>query len=219
MEGATSRTLVVILVATLFISIFGAVITLERFGGFRALTGSWGEPGSTTYGATNLTISTNLKINFSDDTVNFGSGWLCPACTSARIGTDGTNDTTCNCGWNLPNGLILENVGNRYARINLSNTAQVGSFPGGAGAEYSWQWNNESAVTCTGANVMNLTGNQTAKSNLTAPILTPGLVLCERMNYSLNDNMINISFWVKIMQDSPVTAKNDTWTAVAVDNP
>ncbi|MBU2638113.1 MAG: hypothetical protein KJ955_04015 [Nanoarchaeota archaeon] len=212
------KALVVIFVVTLFIAVFGSVIAMERFGGFRALTGAWGESSTVTYGATNLTITSNLRINFSDDTVNFGSGYLCAGCASARLGTDGTNDTSCNCGWNIPNGLLLENIGNRYARVNLSNTAQVGSFPGGANAEYSWQWNNESAVTCTGANVMNLTGNQTAKSNLTAPILSPGLVLCEKLNYSENDNAVNISFWVTIVSTSPVESKNDTWTAVAVDN-
>ena len=145
MEETTSRTLVVIMVATLFIALFGSVATMNKFGGFKAITGAWGGPGTTVAGATNITISTNLKINFSDDTANFGSGYICPGSTAVTLATDGTNDTAANCGWNIPNGLILENVGNRKAAVIITNTNYTNSLLGGTLSGYAWKWETPGA--------------------------------------------------------------------------
>jgi len=218
MENA-NKALVVLLVAALFISVFGALAAFNRIEGLKALTGAWGGPGQTVYGATNLTISTNLKINFTDDTVNFGSGNPCTGCSGASIGTDGTNDTACNCGWSIPNGLLLENIGNRYARINISNTKTAATFIGGTNPGYAWMWNDPEndglQVTCdtTGNNM----GSEDTYQNITTAY-DANSKLCEKFNYSLDNNVINISFHLTIPQTATTGAKEDTWTATAVDS-
>jgi len=219
MEETTSRTLVVIMVATLFIALFGSVATLNKFGGFRGLTGAWGGPGTPVYGAVNLSIQTSIQINFTDDSANFGTGYICPGCTEpVTLSTEGLNDTICNCGWNIPNGFLLENQGNVYVRVNLTNLRSSDTFLGGTNPGYAWKWGNTSGVVCTGTNPQNLTGNITY-SNLTAAIADPGLVLCEKFNFTSGNNRINISFKISIPTTAMGTGKNDTWTAKAVGNP
>ncbi|MFA5888033.1 MAG: hypothetical protein WC852_04975 [Candidatus Nanoarchaeia archaeon] len=219
MKIPTTKIIVAILVTTLIISTLGSMTAISMFGGFKALTGAWGGPGDTVYGAVNLSIQTSIQINFTDDSANFGTGYICPGCTEpVTLATDGTNDTTCNCGWNIPNGFLLENQGNTYVRVNLTNLRSSDTFIGGTNPGYAWKWANFSDATCTGANPQNLTGNITY-SNLTAAIADPGLVLCEKFNFTSGNNRINISFKISIPTTAMGTGKNDTWTAKAVGNP
>ncbi|HII15494.1 MAG TPA: hypothetical protein HA362_04230, partial [Nanoarchaeota archaeon] len=68
MESSTARIIVVVLIATMFISVFGSIATLNKFGGFKALTGAWGS-GTATYGSTNLTITSQTIINFTTQNI------------------------------------------------------------------------------------------------------------------------------------------------------
>ncbi len=217
-----SGTLALFMFAALFIA-FGALLVFDGAFGFRMMTGLWGTPGATTYGSTNLTILQNLKINFTDDSANFGSGYLCSGCgkQALTISTEGLNDTACNCGWNIPNGLLLENVGNRYARVNLSNAKASATFIGGSSPGYAMKWETpeSTATTCTGENPQNMSGYKDSYANISSVISSPGQVLCERLNFSDNEDTINFSFKLHIPLNAPAQVNSDIWTATAVDNP
>ena len=221
MEETTSRTLVVIMVATLFIALFGSVATMNKFGGFRSITGAWSDNTTTTFGAVNLSITSNLIINFTDDSASFGTGKICGgACPQTVIGTDGTNDS-CNCGWNIPNGLILENIGNKKAIIKISNTNYTSSLLNDTASlsGYAWKFENTSATTCDGGNFTagvapwglykNITSVYSAGENWT---------ICNRFDYTTGNDKLNFSFKFHI---TPTTlargAISDTLTVSALD--
>jgi hypothetical protein len=223
MEETTSRTLVVIIVATLFIALFGSVATMNKFGGFSGLTGAWGGPASTVYGSANLTIESNLEINFSDDVANFGTGYICSGYDSATIGTDGTNTTSSNCGWSLPNGLILENVGNKKAAIIITNTNYSNSLLGGTKSGYAWKWETpETAgaanknVTCSSGSNATLISAFGAFVNITT-VYDGNSTLCDMFNFTDASDKINISFKFHIDQTALARTVTDTWKVVAAD--
>ncbi|MDI6738115.1 MAG: hypothetical protein QME12_06400 [Nanoarchaeota archaeon] len=223
MEETTSRTLVVIMVATLFIALFGTVATMNKFGGFRALTGAWSESTTTTLGAVNITINTNLVINFSDDSANFGTGYICggEVCSQTVIGTDGTNDT-CNCGWSIPNGLILENIGNRRAIIKISNTNYTSSllYDSAGASGYAWKFENTSSGTCSGGNFTAGTAPWGAYTNITAVYsASVNWTICNLFNYTAGNDKLNLSFKFHITPTTRATevGLSDTWTVSAVD--
>ena len=223
MEETTSRTLVVIMVATLFIALFGSVATMNKFGGFRSITGAWSDNTTSTRGAVNLTISTNLAINFTDDSASFGSGSICTSpCTQTVIGTDGTNDT-CNCGWSMPSGLMLQNIGNRKAILKISNTNYSSSllYDTAGLSSYAWKFENFSAVTCSGGNFTAGVAPWGLYTNITAVYSTSvNYTICNLFNYTTGNNKLNLSFKFHITpttRSSSTTALSDTWTISAVD--
>ena len=218
---ASERIIVAILVTTLIISTLGSMTAISMFGGFKSITGAWSDNITTTYGAVNLSITSNLIINFTDDTANFGSGYICGgACPQTVIGTDGTNDS-CNCGWSIPNGLILENIGNKKAIIKISNTNYTSSLLNDTASlsGYAWKFENTSATTCDGGNFTagvapwglykNITSVYSAGENWT---------ICNRFDYTTGNDKLNFSFKFHI---TPTTlargAISDTLTVSALD--
>ncbi|MDD4878379.1 MAG: hypothetical protein PHO02_05085 [Candidatus Nanoarchaeia archaeon] len=227
MEETASRTLVVIMVATLFIALFGTVATMNKFGGFKAITGAW-DQGTTTHGAVNLTISSNLVINFTDDTASFGQGNVKSGATSCTMGTDGTNTSGCS-GFTIPNGLMLENIGNRLASIKISNTNYTSSllYDSTGLSGYAWKFENLSNdATCIGGNFTpgggsGMYGVWGQYQNITATYSnTVNWTLCDVFNKTDGSDKINLSFKLHITPTTRAATGvglSDTWTVVAAD--
>jgi len=217
-DSRTNRVLVILLMAALFVSVFGTLSALNRIDGFKALTGLWGS-GSETRAATNVTISSNLAVNFSDDTADFGTGYVQDGYDACTIGTDGTNTSGC-VGFSVPNGLILENTGNRYARINITNTNYSNSLLGGTKSGYAWMWDDpeNDDATCSGGD---FTGNESTWSNITAVIditnYPESSTLCDKFNYTDDEDTINISIKFHIDVSALARSISDTWLVEAVD--
>src|SRR3989338_588581 len=114
------KTLVIVLLITMSLSLLGTYSSLQRISGLKSLTGAW-ENGTTTRGSVNLTISQLVNINFTQDRVNFGAGFVTPGLAACALETSIVNP---NCGWTysstrLPS--LLENQGNANVKLNLSN--------------------------------------------------------------------------------------------------
>jgi len=224
MESNSNKVLTILLVAALFVSVFGTLSAINRLDGFQSLTGLWGIADVTdaTYASANLTISSLLNVNFTDDVANFGSGYVKAGFDSCTMSTDGINTSGCS-GFTVPNGLLLENQGNRYASINISNSNYSNSLLGGTKSGYAWMWNvTEGAgvsTTCLGGN---FTGNTSGYSNLTGVInevnYQSNNVLCGIFNYTDSNDVINISIKFHIDQTALARgAVSDTWIIYAKD--
>lgn len=222
MESAASRTLVVILVATLFISLFGAVVTLERFGGFKALTGG---ATSTTYGSTNLTISSSTEINFTTSNVTFGSGYVSGEATACIMDSIGTASSGCvDFVSPLNANLTLENIGNTNVRLNLSNTNYTSSFIGGTDPGYAFTWDEleSDTDTCTNTSTSGTHqavtdfGGENTWRNITQNMLNSTAQWCQLFNASNLADTLSISFRILIPENAPARTLGDTFTATAV---
>ncbi|MFH1637747.1 MAG: hypothetical protein ABIB71_04965 [Candidatus Woesearchaeota archaeon] len=218
----SNKTIATLMVVAMLLALFGMVISLNRIEGISKLatmTGAWTE-GTSTYGAVNISITSQLKINFSDDAVNFSAGYVLSGYSSCIIGTDGTNTSGCYA-WNVPNGLILENTGNQPAQVNLSNTNHTSSFFQGTGAaKAGYAMKIETPESLTNRNVtcnesvaaaeqnLNLFFDNAGGSyrNMTSsdypgePAGT-GKILCNSFNASDTTDIINISFKFVIPND------------------
>ncbi|MBU2589535.1 MAG: hypothetical protein KKB39_02110 [Nanoarchaeota archaeon] len=218
----SSRTIGILLILTLVVSSFGTLSALNRLEGFSnlfTLTGKWGIADGTnaTYAAVNLTIQGNLVVNFTDDSANFGSGYVKGGYSACTIATDGTNTSGC-AGFSVPNGLLLENQGSVHAKINITNSNYTNSLLGGTASGYAWMWDDpeNDDATCIGGN---FTGNETAWSNITAVINEANYpsnnVLCGLFNFTDASDLINISIKFHIDITALARTVSDTWLVEA----
>jgi hypothetical protein len=228
--AVSNKTLSIILVATMFIALFGAMIAWNRINGISdwgTLTGAWNGPGdNSTYGSVNLSITSQLQINFTLDNSSFGSGYINPGQAACVLSTGLTAvDTRCNS-FNPPGsvkGLYLENIGNEYANLSIANMYYSATLLGGLNPGYAWKWTPETAgnVTCnTTTKDVDLPSPEELQNltvtNYPGEIGTAvGKTLCSIFNYTATSNAINITFVLDIPQNAPPATLSDIWFAYA----
>lgn len=225
----SNKSLVFMLVISIVISVFGAIASFNKLSGNEDLfsfTGFWSANQTTTYGAVNITIIANLAINFSDDTADFGSGYILSGYDSCTIATDGTNNNQCT-GFTNATGLILENIGTVNARINISNENYTNSLLGGTKSGYAWKWETpesetDKTVTCYNATEAGLNATVAAAygeyQNITQIFSIP-TAFCDKFNYSNDNDIINISIKFHIDVTTLARTVSDTWLVTAISNP
>jgi len=222
----SNKTLSLLLIIILAITILGTFSSLNRIAGFEALTGAWGNA-TVTYGSVNLTISQSLSINFTNDHVNFGSGYVATNATACYLETSTINygcmDFTSG---DIVRPLLLENQGNANVKLNFSNVNYSTSLIGGTNPGYAWMWNDPendaSQVTCIRTAVENKT-NSTIDEDIWLNISAAGelynvsSMLCNPFNATDTNDVINISFKILVPSNAPArSGLSDTWTASAV---
>ena len=213
----THKTLTLILLITLILTILGTYSSLQRISGLKSLTGAW-ENGSTTRGSVNLSIASSVNINFTQDRVNFGSGFVTPGQAACFLETSIPNP---NCGWtyttNMP-PLLLENQGNTNVILNLSNLNTSQSLIGGTRPGYAWRWAETEGVnstTCTNGTIF-MQEEGIFRNITVAYENNVNSSLCRMFNASDANDVINISFKLLVPNDAIAeTGKFDTWTATA----
>jgi len=226
-EKLSNKTLITMLLITMVISVFGTLISLNRIDGFEQLTGAWaGLAANSTYGSVNLTITSQLEINFTLDNSSFGSGYINSGGAACVLSTGLTAvDTRCNS-FNPPgavSGLYLENIGNEYANLSIANMYYSDSLLGGLNPGYAWKWTPETAgnVTCnTTTKDVDLPSPEELQNltvtNYPGEIGTAvGKTLCSLFNFTATSNAINITFKLDIPQNAPSGTLSDIWFAYA----
>ena len=213
----SKKTLVIVLLITMALSLLGTYSSLQRISGLKSLTGAW-ENGSTTRGSVNLTISSIVNINFTKDHVDFGSGFVPPNSTACYLETSNTN---IGCGGTFTSNvrpLLLENQGNTNVILNLSNVNTTQSLIGGSNPGYAWSWSETEGVnstTCTNGTVF--MQEEGIFRNITVAYANNiNSSLCRMFNASDANDVINISFKLLIPNDAiSEVGKSDIWTATA----
>ena len=218
----TNKTMVMLLLATLSITLFGTLSSLNRISGLESLTGAW-ESGTTTRGSVNLTILSSVNINFTQDRVNFGSGYVTLDSVACYLETSKANSgcTSFTDGAGV-RPLLLENQGNANVRLNLSNLNYSQSFIGGTNPGYAWNWNDPendaTQNTCTQAAPTNIGAEDTFTNiSVVGEKLNVSSMLCSMFNATDSNDLLNISFKLLVPSNAIAeTGKADTWTATAV---
>ena len=211
----SNKTLVLLLLITLSITLLGTFSSINRISGLKALTGAW-ENGSTTRGSVNLTISQSININFTRDSVNFGSGSVSGTACYLETSTAnvGCSDFTSNV-----RPLLLENQGNANVILNLSNVNTTQSLIGGTNPGYAWRWaetEGANSTTCTNRTVQ-MQEEGIFRNITVAYVNNVNSSLCAMFNASDANDVINISFKLLVPNDAIAeTGKVDVWTATAV---
>lgn len=216
-KTVSNNTLVVLLVGAMFIALLGSVVSMNKIDSFNNyVTGAYGGGGDT-WAEINLTITDSLYINFTEDSVNFGSGYAEGGiCTLYNNGTSPSSNCNFASIGNLP--LILKNIGNTNVSLNLSHMQTFYSptnLFGGTDEYYAMKFvRSNGDTTCTGI-CTNCQSYNDAFDEVSSGTWTEDWELCEQFNYKEGDDEINLYFKIDLNTDSDPGDYGDVWTAVA----
>jgi hypothetical protein len=159
----------------------------------------------------NLTVESSTSVNFTTDTVDWGSGRLDPGATGANLFTVGAGSVN-GGNWTAKSGLILENIGNTNVTLNLSGAKTASTFIGGTNAVYKFNVSDNEASSC-----LNTSGKQDYVPGLTFEDVhtTVNYTYCDPFVYHAAQDTIRIDFNVTIPEDSSTGALGDVITATA----
>jgi hypothetical protein len=180
------------------ITLFSIVNLSARISGFAATTGT-----------ANLTVESSASVNFTTDTVDWGSGRLDPGVTGANLFTVGAGSVN-GGNWTAKSGLILENIGNTNVTLNLSGAKTASTFIGGTNAVYKFNVSDNEASSC-----LNTSGGQMFAEGLGFNDVhtTVNYTYCDPFVYHAAQDTIRIDFNVTIPEDSSTGALGDVITA------
>jgi len=158
----------------------------------------------------NVSITATADINFTTDNINFGTGTvdsgaeLAVLDTSQNSKTNGTTFTANSA------GLLLRNIGNVNATINLAG-GSAASFIGGTSPAYMYNVSNTGTGAKAGSCVAGVTQGVWADVNSTAP----GTLICSPLSNAASADTVRIDIQLTIPKDSKTGTLSDTLTATA----
>ena len=204
MNGTKTLTLVAIIAVAL--AAFNLIITMDKVG---ELTGY----ASDDEGNATLEIVESIDIRFDVNLIEWGSGYV-----NTTLGTNATLDTLGNnarwvnqSGYPVTQGLVLENVGNVNASIDLSSSDNAATFIGGFVTPPEFQWNitNNETGSCEGGVLI--------ADNVWADVSTSPVTVCNKLlagplvGYDQNSLLIDLR--ILIPSDAGLGTRTATITA------
>lgn len=223
MADLSNKTLALLLLVAISISIFGTLNTLSRFGE-TGITGRVVSDNIT--GKTNFTISSQLSIRFVQNVVDFGSGYVNGSHTTCVMGTNSTQvapgDTmhaASGCvDFNRPSGnLTIENDGNLLANVSLNFTRNATDLIGGTNPSFKYKVINSEASSCgnirNGSSFIEVDGIADYKETSIS-----GVRICDTLEFDNAGDTVEVGFWLTVPQDSLQGQREVTLWAIACDN-
>lgn len=133
MDEISNRTLAILLIGAIVISLGGTFISLNRLSVFMGQQGPTGFATSFDQGYVNLTITSQTSLLFTTDELNFGSGYVSTdsGCNNCTMNSSGWNNTCCRGNWitsPVTTGLVLENVGNQPVSVMMGISKNGSQF-------------------------------------------------------------------------------------------
>ena len=209
-EEISNKTLAMLLVAAIVVSLGGTLVSLNKLGEFRAggITGFATEQS----GTANLSITQTVAIYLSDSNIQFGPGIVNTSITAYNNATLLSNKTNARplgtWDWTSADYFTLENIGNVDTNISvyaedpdswIGGGAATGSIP----LPLAWfAMTNEESGACTG----------TQADTWTTLDETTNQTVCDELSSIGTSNEINIS--VKVLIPSNATDGSKTNTVI-----
>ncbi|MCH8003659.1 MAG: hypothetical protein IH934_03420 [Nanoarchaeota archaeon] len=227
MNEISNRTIMVLLVATIVISLGGTFISLSAVNnrltsiGLAPITGFATVPNATA----TVTVNTVASIRFSAATVAFSSGSVDTAggfnnCTLSTI----VANSGCTDFLEVSNGFTIENDGNTNLSVELRSNQTAAQFIGLGSALFLWNVTVNESGSC-----VNITGREdvvnpnttadcgtfnTSTDNGATPcgaifeaVSTTNKNICPRLLFADANDALNIDINISIPSDAPTGAK------------
>ncbi len=203
MVDISNKTMALLLVAAMFVSLGGTMVTLNSIGS--GITGY----APSDAGTANITIASDISIEFTTAQIDFGSGFTNDSgagmehCTFDTNGTDPAGDCV-----NFNSGLapfVIENIGNQDAALALQFDDNAAGFIGGTTPGFEYFVQNGEAGSCTGT---------IAPTSFTT-IDTSSNSACTVFEFEEANDELNVHINVSIPQDAPTATNTVTLTATA----
>ena len=214
MTQVSDKTILVLTVIAVFVTVGGILMILSRLGlGINLLTGS----ATVQYGTVNVTISSTVSINMVYMNMSFGSGTL-------DLNTDATlRNTTLNSTVNFAlaynsfqanyYALQYRNDGNVDVNVSFTGTTAP-NFIGGTGSAFKINVTSNEVGSCTGTTNLptNMTfANQYSLTDVTAAPQT----ICNVSHWEDSFDTVNIIVWLWIPSAVTPGLRNSTITLTA----
>ncbi|MFH1333019.1 MAG: hypothetical protein ABIH53_02160 [archaeon] len=214
--GLSNKTLIVLVSLILALFIFSITVTFSNIDNTNLITGK-----SVATGSVNITVGSTLEINLTSSSLQFGKGAVSIGNDTCLLGTNRTTQPGCLRWESKPVGLVIENIGNTYTRVNITNTNYSSSFFAGtdsdkAGYAIRITTPQGNDTTCTG---LGPDGTIVLEANRTWYNITEALnesnMLCASLNYSNLADTVQIDFLFSIPNTTNFGNQSDIWTIVA----
>jgi hypothetical protein len=205
MNGKDILLVVVIIAAVAAFSVF--IVSYSRY---EKITGY-----ATSSGTVNITIESNIGINFTINNITWGSGRVTEGQDSAYLDTAMRNATAVSNGnWTANNiGLLVKNIGNANLTIKMSTWKNATNLLGGVAVSPVYQYNvtNNLTGSCTGVVNSGFTyGNWFDVNSSGNASLVDGTQICGNLTpYSTSDT-IRIDIRLTVPRDAKVGTLGDS---------
>ncbi|RMD45657.1 hypothetical protein D6829_01675 [Candidatus Pacearchaeota archaeon] len=180
------------------VSIFVIVISLAVIG--VKLTGH-----ATDTGTINLTVQSNVAINFTIDNINWSTGKVSAGKDHATLDTTGSGTVT-NGTWAAQPGFRIENIGTVNVTLNISSDKDAATFLGDSGASFKYKISDNETGSCVGNGASSFT--EFSGSNVDQPG-------CSLFEFNNSKDSIELDIELVIPYTTPSGAKSAVVTANA----
>jgi len=160
--------------------------------------------GKATTSNVNLTVSSNAKINFTVNNVNFGNGSV----TSGNNATIDTLGNVINGNWTpTSTAFTIENAGSVNVTLDLKTDKNATTFLGGTNPAYKYNITDIEAGSCNST----LNQSQWYEVNITGD----GTLVCNPLYFSDSQDSIRVDIRLIIPSDSQKGDLQSIFTATA----
>jgi len=161
--------------------------------------------GFASYGYVNLTINTQITLNVTNNTVNWGAGMVDAGLVNATLITHGGSIGTKTGGnWSGTNalGLFVENIGSINCSLSIQAGKSAAGFFGGTGPEYQWNVSNAHANACGD-------WGEPSSHGLFANVnVSAAAVVCKKLDFHSGQRGMYIDFRLVVPYDVNSTIAN-----------
>ena len=210
MEEISNKTIAVLLVIAVVVSIGGTIISLNKLSQIRGLRGPLAGAATTGIGVVNLSVETSLDIMVTGN-INFGAGHVNAGSPVASMNSSLTSTANGTWAWNTQ-FIKVNSTGTVNISLNVSANATAATFIGGL-SPVAQIWPNQ---TSCGSDA------HTTCASAPLPINGSQQVFCSKLvfpGYSTGAcNSVNVSAFVAVPSNAVVGEKNVQLTFTSSQN-
>jgi hypothetical protein len=193
--------LLVILTLAVLVSAFGLIININSLISKNMWTGM-----ALQSGTLDVSVESGSVINFTTDTISWGSGRVNVGALNATLDTSAEANNVSNGNWTWNSkAFVIENIGNTNVSLNLSTGKTAYTLLGGSSSLYQFNVTNNESGSCTPPGTFTLGTWNNALGDPTR--------VCSSFNYNASSDVIRIDIKLVIPTDSYKGALSDTITA------
>lgn len=158
-------------------------------------------------GTLQVTIQAKTAINFTRDTIDFGTGTVTEGYANCVIDTEGSKSAGCTGFNTVTQGFVIENIGNQNVTLQLATGKNATTLLGGTNPAYKYKVSEVETGSCA----QGLTPTTYTDVNSTAP----GTTICSKFLAADPTDTLEIDVQLTIPSDSYTGSLTDTFTATA----
>jgi len=131
----SNKTLALLLVAAIVVSLGGTIVSLNKLGQLETMTGR------AVAGTATLTVNATATLDVTDTTIVFGSGSLSAGNDTCTLSSNASAVSPAGCGtwtWTTGDRFVFDNVGSASITVTIQSNATAAQFIGGTSPGFKY---------------------------------------------------------------------------------